>query len=479
MDRMNPLDASFLYVEDGITHLHIASCAIFEGAAPAYADLLAAFAAKLPLVPRYRQVVRFVPLQLGRPVWVDDPHFRLEYHLRHTALPAPGGDAELRRLMGRLMSQQLDRHRPMWEAWLVEGLAEGRWALISKIHHCMADGVSGTDLLATVLDRSPKPAAAAAVEPWHPAAPPSALRLVADAMAHLATSPVEQIGALRSMLRAPRQAVSQLVGMVGGMVSYAPRILPTPANSLVGSIGPHRRWTWAAADLAELNAIRHAFGGTINDVVIAVITSGLRDMLRDRGEPVDRLVVRSLAPVSVRSVGERGTVNNRVSAMFADLPVAIEDPVERLEAVSAQMRRLKASHQAEAGEGIVALGGATPPPVIALAERTAMLVLRRVAQHSVNTVTTNVPGPQYPLYLAGRQMVAYLPFVPIAHGMRVGVAIVSYNGRVWFGVTGDYDTAPDIGVLASGIEDAVATLSKLIPQASGSDAAAKVTGARA
>jgi diacylglycerol O-acyltransferase len=464
MDRMNPLDASFLYIEDGVTHMHIASCAVFEGPAPAYATVLAALAAKLPQVPRYRQVVRFVPLQLGRPVWVDDEHFRLEYHLRHTALPAPGGHTELRTLMGRLMSQELDRHRPLWETWLVEGLADGQWALITKLHHCMADGVSGTDLLATVLDRHPEPAPVAPAPQWLPQPPPSGLRLAADALSHLATSPVEQFGALRRALQAPRRAATQLAGLAGGIASYAPRMLPTPVNSLAGSIGPHRRWTWAEADLADLKAIRHAFGGTVNDVAIAAITGGLRDVFRERGEPVERLVVRTLTPVSVRSADEHGVYNNRVSAMFADLPVAIDDPLERLAAVSAQLRRLKGSHQTEAGEGIVALGGFTPPPVIAFAEHTAMQVLRRIPQHSINTVTTNIAGPRFPLYLAGREMLAYLPFVPIAPGMRIGVAIVSYNGRVAFGVTGDYDTAPDIGALAHGIEDAVAELRKLVPE---------------
>lgn len=460
MEHMNPLDASFLYIEDGITHMHIASCAVFAGPVPDYAQVVEAMASKLPLVPRYRQVVRFVPFELGRPVWEDDPHFRLEYHVRHTALPRPGGPKELRDLMGRLMSQELDRHRPLWEVWMVEGLEDDKWGLVTKIHHCMADGVSGTDLLSVVLDREPVPTPVT-VDTWVPAAPSSDLRLMLDAAWRLAVSPYEQGRALRRALRAPRRAVAAAGGTARGLWSLATRLAPTPRTSLVGTISPYRRWTWATADLADIKAIKRAFGGTVNDVILAVITGGFRELLLTRREAVDGLVLRSLVPVSVRSDAQRGQYNNLVSAMFADLPVAIADPVERLAAVREQMQALKQSDQTSAGSALVALGDLAPTGVYGLAERAVMRVLRRVPQHSVNTVTTNVPGPQHPLYLAGRQMVEYLPFVPISYGVRVGVAIVSYNGRVAFGVTGDFDTAPDIDVLADGIEDGITELLKL------------------
>jgi len=461
MERMKPLDASFLYFEDGITHMHIASCALFEGPPPEYQSVVEIVAAKLPRVPRYRQIVRFVPLQLGRPVWVDDPHFRLEYHVRHTALPTPGGPTELRQLMGRLMSQELDRRRPLWELWMVEGLEDGKWALITKVHHCMVDGVAGNDLLAAVFDVERDPAPADPVAAWEPAAAPSALGLAVGAVWSMATSPYEQLRAARRMLRVPGRALTALSETVGGMWSYAGRLWPTVPSSLVGSIGPDRVWTWAAADLGALKAIRRAFGGTINDVVLTVVTGGLREMLIARGEPVERLVVRSLVPVSVRSEAEQGQWGNRVSAMFADLPVAIDEPLTRLAAVREQMEALKRSHQTVAGEALTALGELTPFAPTALVERVAMRVMRRVPQHSINTVTTNIAGPQYPLYVAGREMLAYLPFVPIAPGVRVGVAIVSYNGRVAFGVTGDYDSVSDLDVLADGIEDGIAELLKL------------------
>lgn len=311
MERLGPLDASFLYLEDGITHMHIASCAIFEGPAPEYERIVAAIARKLPLVPRYRQVVRFVPLELGRPVWVDDPHFNLEYHVRHSALPSPGGPAELRILMGRLMSQELDRRRPLWEAWVLEGLEHGRWALVSKIDHCMADGISGTDLLGALLDterRSTTPPAGA----WLPAEPPSDLQLAADAVWNLARSPYEQVQAARRLLRTPAAAVGQLRDLAGGVGGYAKRFLPTEPGSISGRIGPNRRWTWVSADLGHLKAIRRSLGGTVNDVILAVVAGGFRELLSSRGDPVDRLVVRTLVPVSVRRDDERGSYNNRV-----------------------------------------------------------------------------------------------------------------------------------------------------------------------
>ncbi len=460
MERLSPLDAFFLFVEDGTTHLHIAACAVFEGPPPTYEQVAALVAGKLPSVPRYRQRVRFVPLQLGRPVWTDDPHFRLEYHLRHTALPAPGDEAALRTLMGRLMSQELDRHRPLWEAWLVEGLEGGRWALVTKIHHCMADGVSGTDLLATILDREPDAAPVPLVD-WRPSPAPSGVGLAFDSLRHLVTMPFEPVAAVGRAAAAPGRALAQLRAVANGLVSYARRVPPTPPSSLVGGIGPHRRWTWTSVALDDVKAIGATFGGTVNDVIVAAVTGGLRELLERRDEATDGLVLRALVPVSVRGGGDRRTFDNRVSAMLADLPVSIGDPVERLRAVREQMEMLKASDQVAAGEGVTAFGELMPSAALALAERGAMRVLRRVPQHTVNTVVTNVPGPQFPLYLAGREMLEYLPFVPITYGMRVGVAIASYNGNVAFGVTGDYDSVPDLHVLADGIADSIGELLKL------------------
>ncbi len=457
MERLSPLDSFFLFIEDGTSHMHIATCAIFEGPAPPYHRVVAAIGDKLDLVPRYRQLVRFVLWELGQPVWVDDPHFRLDYHLRHTALPAPGGPDELRDLMGRLMSQELDRRRPLWEAWMVEGLQFGRWALIMKIHHCVADGVSGNDLFSVLLSREPT---TPVVGPsgWQPAPEPSGLRLAADSLWRLALVPYDELRSACRATLAPRLALSRLRDVTEGMLSYARRVPPTPPNSLVGSLGPSRRWAVARATLDDVRTIRRTLDATVNDVVVAAVTAGLRELLLSRGEPVDSRVVRTLIPVSVRAADERGNFDNRVSGMVADLPIGIDDPVERLIAVHAQLERLKASHQTGAGRQLPVLAGLAPSAALAFAERTAMRILRRMPQRTINTVTTNVPGPQFPLYLAGREMLEYLPFVPIVSGMRVGVAIVSYNGRLAFGVTADYDAVPDIDVLVDGIEDAIADL---------------------
>lgn len=458
---MSPLDASFLHIEDGVTHMHIASLALFEGPPPPIDELRRLFEGKLPLVPRYRQKVRFVPGSIGRPVWVDDPHFKIEYHLRHTALPSPGGDAELKALVGRLMSQELDRHRPLWETWMVEGVSDHRWALISKVHHCMVDGVSGTDLMALILDhdRTPSPP-----EPdnWSPSPEPNDLQLVAHALGDLFRNPYEQARALRARAR-DRQALVDLVrNTAQGLQMWSKRIAPTPKVSIEGPIGPHRRWTWTTVSLDDIKRIRKTHGGTHNDVVLSVISQGFRDLLIGRGDEPKQVVLRSLVPVSVRA-GDDHTPNNQVSAMIAELPVGIADPIERLGAVKAQMQELKHSHQAVATDMVnQVVVGFTPPMLFALSLRAATTALRRTSQRSVNTVTTNVPGPNYPLYACGCEMTDYLPYVPVSHGVTVGVAILTYNGRTSFGITGDWDSAPDIERVAEGIRagiDELLTLS--------------------
>jgi diacylglycerol O-acyltransferase len=458
VDRMSPLDAMFLHVEDDVSHMHIASVLLLDGPTPGYDEFVSMLAGKLSLVPRYRQVVRFVPLQLGRPVWVDDPHFNIEYHVRHTALPAPGGESELRRLVGRVMSQQLDRTKPLWELWMVEGLGDNRWALLSKTHHSMVDGVSGTELLTVLLDSSPD-APAAIPDRWQPAPAPSSLALAADAVTSMARSPYEQVRALRAASRVPRQAVAQLGEIVSGLAALAGLVPRTPPSSLNGAIGPHRRYAWASTSVEDIKRIRKTLGGTFNDVVLTAITAGFRTLLQSRDESVDR-VVRTLVPVSVRgrdltgrAVGD-GTYANKVSAMFAELPVGVADPVERLQGVSTQLAGLKESNQAVAGEALTSLSGFAPPILLALGARLAT----KAAQRNVNTVTTNVPGPQLPLYVLGRRVRTALPYVPLFAQCRLGVAIFSYDGQVNFGITADYDAVPDVDVLRQGIEDGMTEL---------------------
>jgi len=452
VDRLSPLDASFLHIEDSVSHMHIASVAVLEGPIPPFRDVVDLVRSKLPLVPRYRQVVRFVPLDLGRPVWADDPHFDIDYHIRHTALPAPGGEGELRKLVGRVMSQPLDRTRPLWEIWVVEGLDGGQWAMLCKTHHAMVDGVAGTDLMAVIMDLSPT-APPAEPDQWEPRPSPTGAGLAAEAVVDLLRSPYEQFRAVRASTRVPRQALHQAVEIARGLSAMAGLVRPTPVSSLNGPIGPHRRYGWASTSVDDIKAVRKSLGGTFNDVVLAAITHGFRSLLLSRGESVDR-VVRTLVPVSVRprdlsgrAVGD-GTFENKVSAMFAELPVGIGDPVERLHAVTAQMEGLKESKQAVAGEALTSMGGFAPPMLLALGMRLAT----RVAQRNINTVTTNVPGPQMTLYVAGSRMVKAYPYVPLAGQVRIGVAIFSYDGQVNFGVTGDHDSTEDLDVMCDGIE---------------------------
>jgi len=458
LEHLSPLDAMFLDLEDGVSHMHIASVLILDGPPPPYEEFAAMVEGKLAQVPRYRQVVRTVPLQLGRPVWIDDPHFNLAYHVRHTALPAPGGEEALARLVGRVMSQQLDRSKPLWELWMVEGLSGDRWALLGKTHHSIVDGVSGTELLTVLLDAAvdaPHPPP----EPWSPAPAPTALALAVDAVTTMARSSAEQLRAVRAATRVPRQAAAELREVVSGLAALAGIVPLPPQSSLNGPIGPHRRYAWATTTVDDIKRIRKSLGGTFNDVILTAITAGFRTLLERRGETTDR-VVRTLVPVSVRgrdasgrAVGD-GTYDNKVSAMFAELPVGVADPVERLKVVQDQLTGLKESKQAVAGEALTSLSGFAPPILLALGTRIAT----KAAQRNVNTITTNVPGPQLPLYVLGRRVRTALPYVPLGVQCRIAVAIFSYDGQVNFGVTGDYDTAPDIDVLCVGIEHGMTEL---------------------
>jgi diacylglycerol O-acyltransferase / wax synthase len=455
METLNSLDASFVDAEDQDRHtsMAIASIAVFEGPAPSYDEFLASLAGRLPLVPRYRQKLRTVPFRLGPPVWVDDPDFDLRYHVRQTALPAPGGDEQLSLLMARVMTQRLDRDYPLWEYWLVEGLAQGRWALISKVHHCMVDGVSGTDLYRVIFDASPEPSPPAADDRTF-SAEPSPLRLAARAALDVVLIPVREAAALSGALASPGRAIRQATDAIRGMAKFAAYAWPATGSSLAGRIGRQRRYTWARASLNDVKTIKRELGGTVNDVVLAAISSGFRALLLARGEQPEPHQVPSLVPVSVRGEGEESIYENRVSAILAHLPVHVADPVERLAAVRAELSTLKASKEATAGEALVSLGRYTPFPVASLAVRLAF----SLPQREVVTVTTNVPGPRQPLYGLGRRLIEIIPYVPIATTLRTGISIFTYCGNVTFGITGDYGTTPDLEVLAHGIEDGISEL---------------------
>ena len=457
MDRLNPLDALFVDAEDADPHtsMAIASIAVFEGPAPSHQEFLAYLAGRLPQVPRYRQKLRAVPFRLGRPVWVDDPDFDLDYHVRRTALPAPGGDEELAALMARVMSQRLDRDHPLWEYWVAEGLAEDRWALISKVHHCMVDGVSGTDLYRVIFDFSPEPSPAAA-DSRAVSAEPSPVQLAALAALDVIALPAREALALTDAMADPAGAARQVTDTARALAKLTPAMRPATGSSLSGHIGRQRRYTWARASLDDVKAIKRKLGGTVNDVALAAISGGFRTLLLARGEEPGPHMVRSLVPVSVRAPGEEDVYNNQVSAVLADLPVHIADPVERLAAVQAELLALKTSREAEAGEALTAVGRYTPFPVASWWVRLGFAL----PQRDIVTVTTNVPGPQQPLYGMGRRIAEIIPYVPIATTLRTGVSIFSYCGKMTFGITGDFATSPDLDVLAHGIEDGISELLK-------------------
>jgi WS/DGAT/MGAT family acyltransferase len=454
MEWMSPMDASFLHIEGPNNPMHIGGVSIFEGPAPPFERLEEMVAAKLDGVPRYRQKVRFVPLGVGRPVRVDDPYFNIAYHVRHSALPKPGTDEVLRRTAARIFAQHLDRRKPLWEIWMVEGLSENRWALLSKVHHCMVDGVSATDLMTVMFDDSP---ASPTEQQWHPAPEPSGVELVLRTLTRQALNPSEQIRVIRAMTRRPRATLAQAKDVVVAIRSAAGLLRPLGSSSLTGPVGPHRTWSTAYVHLGDVKAVRSALGGTVNDVVLTITSGGLRELLESRGEEVEGRSVRALVPVSVRSAGERGVYNNRVSAMFAELPVGIVDPVARLKAVREQMDGLKQSKQAVAGEVLTSLSGFAPPLLLALGGRMAA----RSPSLGVQTGVTNVPGPQQPLQTLGRRLLESFPFVPVIGHVRISIAIFSYDGGLYFGVTGDYDSSRDIDILTSGVERAMSELLKL------------------
>ncbi len=444
MEWMSAMDSSFLHVENANTPMHIGAVSIFAGPPPPFDDLRAMVVGKLDLVPRYRQKVRSVPLAAGAPVWIDDPHFSIDYHLRHSALPAPGGEEQLRQMAARVFSQHLDRNKPLWELWMVEGLAGGRWALLSKVHHCMVDGVAATDLMSVMFSDTTERSTA---RRWAPAPEPSAIDVLLQTLAHHASIAGQQ-ETLRRAARAPRETLARAWETVRAGLAASTRMRPVQASSLIGQVGPHRRWSWASVRLADVKAVRAELGGTVNDVVLTLITNGFRELLRSRGEEVAAdAVVRTMVPVSVRRKGERGIYNNRVSAVFASLPVGLADPVERLRAIRTEMDGVKESKQAVAGDVLSSLSGYAPPLLLALGSRLVTLSPRL----NMHTATTNVPGPQEPVQTLGRRMLESYPFVPVVGSIRIVIAIFSYDGGLYFGVTGDYDGAPDIDMLGSGI----------------------------
>jgi diacylglycerol O-acyltransferase / wax synthase len=452
-DRLTGLDSSFLHLEDGATHMHVAGAAILEGRAPAYDELIEHIVSRLHLVPRYRQRLAFVPFGQGRPVWVDDPHFNVAFHVRHTALPSPGGDEQLKRLCGRIFSQALDRSRPLWELWLVEGLADDRFAVLSKTHHALVDGISGVDIATVLFDTSPDPAGIAPERQRAPRPLPTDAQLLADALLERATAPAEIARSVRAALRGPRQVAAKLGAAAYGLGAVAKAGLRSaPSSPLNVRIGPHRRFTWVRGDLQQFKVVKNALGGTVNDVVLAAVAGALGRYLHRRDEPIDDTVLRAMVPVSVRADVERGALGNRVAAMWAGLPIGETDPIKRLEMISGEMSGVKESGQAIGAQVLTELTGFAPPTIMAQAARLS------ARQRMFNLVVTNVPGPQFPLYMLGRRLQEMFPMVPLAGNQALGIAIMSYDGQLNFGLNADYDALGDVELLAQDLTDAIAEL---------------------
>jgi WS/DGAT/MGAT family acyltransferase len=451
-ERLTGLDASFLALERGGAHMHVGSVLVFDGPAPDYDDLVETIAGRLHVVPRYRRRLAFPPFGVSRPVWVDDPHFNVRYHLRHTGLPVPAGEAELRTLAGRVFSQQLDRDKPLWEIWLVDRVREDRFALICKTHHAMVDGISGVDILSVLLDPDPEPPPHAPAPVWAARPAPSRAALFAEALLERADEPLR---AVRDALAHPDRAGAEagraaagLAAMLAAGVAGAP---PSPINV---PIGPHRRFAWAGTELARLKAIKDALGGTINDAVLTVVAGALRALLLRRGRDPEGLELKAMVPISVRAESERGALGNRVAAMYAPLPVGLADPLERFAHVHTAMAGLKESGQAVGAQAITRLADAAAPTVLSQAARL------QSRQRFFNLTVTNVPGPRVPLYLQGRRLREFYPQVPLVLNTALGIAVMSYAEDVFFGLLGDYDALPDLDDVAGDLAGAIAELSR-------------------
>ncbi|HEY7255878.1 MAG TPA: wax ester/triacylglycerol synthase family O-acyltransferase [Solirubrobacterales bacterium] len=463
-DRLTGLDAAFLHMERGGAHMHVASTIIFDGSPPTHQEFRDHIESRLHLVPRFRQKLRFVPFGQGRPVWVDDPHLNLEYHVRQTALPAPGSEEQLRNLASRIFSQQLDRSKPLWELWLVEGLEGDRFAIVGKSHHALVDGVSGVDITTVLFDLEPDPPPPPLRPPkWAPRPEPTDLELLSNAIRERLTSPQEIVRGIRATLRGPRQ-VLRGIGATGKMLEVGMSASGTPFNV---DIGPHRRLAFVRADLEDFKRVKNAHGGTVNDVVLSVVTGALGNYLRARGHETAELELRAMVPVSVRAAEEHGALGNRISAMMAPLPVWCEDPVERLHLVSETMGDLKGSGQAVGAEILTKLTDFAPTTIASQAARL------QPAQRFFNLVITNVPGPQFPLYVLGRRMESIFPLVPLARRQALCVGIMSYDGSIDFGLVGDYDGMAELDSFGLDLEAAIAEIVATAPAPSKGAGAAR------
>jgi diacylglycerol O-acyltransferase / wax synthase len=464
LDRLTAVDASFLHQEGPSSHMHIGGLTILEGPAPPMEDLLEQIRKRLHLVPRYRHKLAHTALDSGRPVWVDDPSFNLEFHVRHTALPAPGSWEQLRNLTARIFSQALDRSKPLWEMWLIEGLDPEmgsprgeRFALISKTHHSLIDGIAGVDLATVLFDVSPDPPALRhSGRAWKPNPEPDATELVAVGLRAAVRAGVEMAGAVVGALTHPERTLERAREAAEGIAEIVwAGLNPAPASPLNVEIGPHRRFVGVAAQLEDFKLVKNALGGTVNDVVLAVVAGALRSFLIARGVRTEGLEMRALVPVSVRTVGERHEGGNRIVVMRGPLPVYIADPLERLRFVRHAMDGLKESKQALGAEVIAGAQNFAPPTLLAQASRL------NFSTRLFNLIVTNIPGPQFPLYVLGREMLEAYPVAFLPENHALAIAIMSYNGQMNFGLLGDFDALPDIDEISANISAELETLLSL------------------
>ncbi|MGF1668194.1 MAG: wax ester/triacylglycerol synthase family O-acyltransferase [Acidimicrobiia bacterium] len=460
-EPLSYLDASFLALESRTTHMHVAAVAIFEAGELKRPDggididrVKAHIESKLQYIPRYRQRLAYVPYNRA-PVWIDDDSFSFDYHVRHTSLPRPGSDEQLKKLAGRIVGQQLDRSKPLWELWVAEGLEGDRFAIIAKIHHCMIDGISGVDLTTILLNVVPTSDVEHAPG-WQPRPAPNGTQLAVSELARTTRKTIDTLTSAGDLLKTSKEALGQTAhkltaaanSLRSGWLRTADR---TPLNP---DIGPNRRFDWTEFDLEHVKRVKNALGGTVNDVVLAIVAGAVRHFLEvERDFSTVGVEFRVMAPVSVRKASQRGTLGNQVAMWLVSLPISEPDPVKRLRMIQSETKRLKATDQALGAATLVDLSRGTPLPLLSLANRVAGSAIR-----PFNMTVTNVPGPQFPMYLLEAKMIANFPIVPLwaQHGM--GIALFSYDGRLLWGIHADYDALSDSDAFLKSIHHSMATL---------------------
>lgn len=455
-NRMTALDASFLFMETASTPMHAGGVAVFTPPPGGFDHerLVRLIKQRIPYVPRYRQRIRDVPFGVARPVWVDDERFDVTYHVRRSALPKPGSRDQLNELVARLMSRPLDRSRPLWEMYLVEGLADGNFAIVSKSHQALVDGLSAVDIAQVMLDLTEEPAAAPG-DSWRPRREPTDVELLSQAFTELTTRPAAAVEAVRDTVADVSKTAARFGASAAGMVSAALAVArPSVASPLNVPIGEQRRFATVDLSLADLKKVRAALGGTVNDTILAVVAGALRAWLQARGIGVAQGdVMKAMLPISVAisSAASGHAGGNRVSATLVELPVGEADPAVRLQQISYQLAQLEEGSQFVGADSIVNIAGFAPPTLHALGARVGSTMTSRV----YNLVITNVPGPQRPLYAAGSRMVAAYPCVPLTRNQALSIGLISYDGGVYFGLYADRDALPDLDLLVTCLNESM------------------------